>query len=289
MTINSTNRNTKGLGKMSKDKLDESVRAFETAIIKLGGKPIPIFDRFRTDSSYADRMAKFALRGGIENPIDHKLARFILGNNFFGFEEWMALYGVKFSKNQLRRFANFPWNVDTLNSPCRFVRGKKIKHTHFAFFGPDKINSKLLSIMKFLELHPGPDHPRFCSESENNDILLYEKEVFAAVTTCSPRWYLMPIEIVPNSTGNIYKEQIKRLSREYEVPVAIEEILKLVLYFRKNNIYPNQEKWARCRDIASDSYNVIVGSTDGIDVRTYCGDHRPAIGIAASRKYPKSI
>src|SRR3989344_7372030 len=64
--------------------------------------------RLRAEPDYAKRVAEFMLRGGTSGSVNHQVARAILGKNFFGAEEWTALYGVKFTKKQLRQVAEFP-------------------------------------------------------------------------------------------------------------------------------------------------------------------------------------
>ena len=122
-----------GLWTMTKGEFEESVRKLEAAVAKRGGNPRQLFDRIRTEEVFTDRVAEFILRGGLEGSVHQKLARAILGKNFFGVEEWSALYGVNFTKKQLREVADFPWNEDVLNAPCPFVKGKSVKETHFAF------------------------------------------------------------------------------------------------------------------------------------------------------------
>ena len=126
-----------GLWTMSKGEFEESVRKLEVAIVKRGGNPRQLFDRFRTDGSFTDCIAESMLCGSIENSIHHKLARTIMGKNFFGVEEWSTLYGVNFTKKQLREVAEFPWSKDILNAPCPFHNCRSIKETHFAFLGLD--------------------------------------------------------------------------------------------------------------------------------------------------------
>lgn len=44
------------------------------------------------------RIAEFMLRGDINSSVHHKLARAVMGQNFFGVEEWVTLYNANFSK-----------------------------------------------------------------------------------------------------------------------------------------------------------------------------------------------
>lgn len=274
---------------MTKGEFEESVRKVEAAIAKCGGNPRQLFDRIRTDKSFTDRIAKFMLRGGLEGSVHHKLARAIMGKNFFGVEEWLALYGVNFSKKQLREVAEFPWSEDVLNAPCPFYKGKSIKETHFAFLGLNNIRGKPLTILKWQELHPDSSQPKFYSYAPDN---WYAKEKFGNEPTCGFRWYLMPLEILPNSTNKTYQEQVAMLSAEYEMPLAIEETTKDILYYCKNGIYLNPTSYGRCQDVASDGYRVYVGDFDskGLIIDLWSdGSRSGGIGLAASRKFPVQI
>lgn len=241
--------------------------------------------RLRAEPDYAKRVAEFILGGGLKGSVHHQLARAIMGKNFFGVEEWSTLYGVNFTKKQLRAVAEFPWSEDILNSPCPFVKGKSIRETHFAFLGLNNIKGKPLPILKWQELHPASGQPRFYSYAPN---AWYSEQKFAKEVTCGFRWYLMPLEIIPNSTDKTYQEQVVMLPADYEVPLAIEEVTKDLLYYRKNGIYLNPQRYGRCQDVPSGGYRVVVGNfvSKGLVVDNYWVGYRLCyIGVAASRKF----
>ena len=253
---------------------------------QLGSQGADIVARLDDDEQFRTRIAKFMLQGGIESSAHIKLVRAIMGEErLWGAEEWSAFYGVGFTKKQLREVAEFPWSEDVLNAPCPFHKGKSVKETHFAFLGLDKIKGKPLTILKWQELHPDSGQPKFYSYGPDN---WYAKEKFGNEPTCGFRWYLMPLEIVPKSTDKTYQEQVAMLPADYEVPLAIEEVFKDILYYRKNDIYLNPTKYGRCQDVASDGGRVSVGSfgSRGLDVDDWSGDNRgDSVGLAASRKF----
>ena len=271
-----------GLWTMGKGEFEESVKQVEGAIAKRGGNPRQLFDRIRTDASFTDRIAEFMLRSsGLQGSVHHQLARTIMGKNFFGIEEWSA-YGVNFSKKQLREVTKFPWNKDILNAPCPFVKDKSIRETHFAFLGLYAIRGKPLTIIMWQELlHPALGQPRFSSYASDS---WYENETFANFMTCAFRWYLMPLEIILKPTDKP-QSQIEMLPPEYEVPFAIEEATKDLLYYRKNGVYLNSIRYGRCKE------NVHVGYFDSEGLKffrwkpfCYCLYN---FGLAASRKPPQ--
>ena len=149
-------------------------------------------------------------QGGVSGSANHQVARAIMGKNLFGVEEWAALYGVKFTKKQLREVAEFPWGEEVLNAPCPFVKGKTIKETHFAFLGLENVNGKPLTILHLQELHPQGSQPKFASYAPNS---WYFNQVWATNETAKFRWYLMSLEIVPNSEDKNYQEQAAMLSQ----------------------------------------------------------------------------
>ena len=237
------------------------------------------------DRNFRRRVAEFMLRGGLDGSIHHKLARALLGKNFFGVEEWSTLYGINFSKKQLREVAEFPWGEDVLNSPCPFVSGERVKDTHFAFLGLDKLNGSPLTILKLQELHPETGQPKFNSYAPS---AWYSNEKFAKEVTPKLRWYLMPQSIVSNTTDRDYATQKGKLPAEYEVPFGIEEVAKSLLFYRKNGVYLNPKVYGRVECVTSLGFRVSVGGFDGggLDVDGWGVDANCAFGLAASRKFP---
>lgn len=224
----------------------------------------------------------------METTINEKRAREIMGKNFFGIEEWSSLYEVNFSNKQLREVAEFPWSEDILNTPCPFYKppcpfykGKKVKETHFAFLGLNAFKGKLLSIIKWQKLHPDSSQPRFHSYAPDR---WYIREKFANKLSCGFRWYLMPLKVLPDSVDKVYQEQVAMLGSNYEVPLAIEEISKNILYYQRNGTYINQKNYGRCRCSLSRGtrgIRVVIGT---LQIDYYEDRAVRKIGIVASRK-----
>ena len=240
--------------------------------------------RLRAEPDYAKRVAEFMLRGGLDASIHQKLARAVMGKNFFGVEDWSALYGVNFSQKQLRQVAEFPLGEDILNSTCPLC-SKVVKDCHFAFVGLDSINGKPFTILKLQELHPATGQPKFYSYAPS---AWYSEQKFAKETTMDFRWYLLHQNIVPKSEDKTYGEQKAMLTADYEVPSAITEVTKDLLVFRKTGNFVNQSRYARCECVTSDGYRVSAGSFGGhgLLVCSYWDGYRYyRIGVAASRKF----
>ena len=240
--------------------------------------------RLRAEPNYAKRVAKFMLQGGLDASIHQKLARAVMGKNFFGVEDWSALYGVNFSQKQLRRVAEFPWGEETLNSTCPLC-GKVVKDCHFAFVGLDRIKGKSLTILKLQELHLATGQPKFYSYAP---CAWYSKQKFAR-ETMNFRWYLLHQDIVPKSEDKTYDDQKAMLTADYEVPSAVTEATKDLLVFRKTGNFVNPSRYALCECLSSSVRRVGVGhfGEDGLSVDGYWSGSRSCrrIGLAASRKF----
>ncbi len=273
--MRSTNQKQDGLWTIQFGELGATLKALQD-----NGVTKEHLARLRAEPDYAKRVAKFMLQDDLIESTCQKLVRKIMGKNFFGIEEWSFFYGVNFSKKQLREVAKFPWSEDVLNAPCPFHKGKSVKETHFAFLGLNKINGEPLTILKWQELHRAwfrSYHPgAWCAE-----------EKFATEQTCAFRWYLMLLEIVPNSTNKTFQEQTAMLPADYEVPLAIEEVTKLILYRRKNSVFLNRLEHGRCQDTIFGCYPVSVGgfSSRGFHITRYWDSgFYYGVGLAASRK-----
>lgn len=242
----------------------------------------------RLDADYANRVSEYmdhVLGDGANDLFPREFARAMLGKNIFGVEEWIAApYGVTFTGKQLHEVAGFPWGEDILNAPCDFIKGKRVRETHFAYLGLDYLNGEPVTILKQQELHPRDGQPRFASYSPS---AWYSLQKFANGLAPKFRWYLMLQNIVPNSEKMSYEKQKAMLPPEYEVPFAAEETLKLLFFYQKNGIYLNSSVYGRTEGVPSGGYRVRVGSGDGIRINI-CWDEIPYehVGVAASRKLP---
>ncbi len=242
------------------------------------------FARLRTDVSYAERISSYMLCGGIDGSVHQKLARALMDHqNFFGIEEWSTFHGISFTKKQLREVAEFPWGEDVLNAPCPWNTGKLIRETHTAFLGLSKFKGEPLTILKWHDICTATGQPKF----DFNQNPWYKENVFAKDATCQFRWHLMLREIMPNSTKKKVADQPGMLPAEYEIPTAISEVTKNLLYYRKNNVWLNPARWARTAEMASRGRFSCVGSFEReLSVSYWIGDPRYFVGVGASRKLP---
>lgn len=63
--------------------------------------------------------------------IDWRFAKILMGQNFYGPEEYEAdIPYVFLTAEDLRTIAHVPWTKEILESPCPFFEGKMVKETH---------------------------------------------------------------------------------------------------------------------------------------------------------------
>lgn len=252
------------------------------------------------NATFRQQLVQFAICGGFQPSTDQRIAQLLMGEkNFFGPKEWLtrfSKFGVSFTRQQLKRVADFPWGEDVLTSPDYWEPSKLVKDTHFAYLGVDAVvvaeAKQPLSINRLQEWHPATGQP--CFYSYGNDCWYGNgkqgEQPFAKVTTCSWRWYLLRKEIVPKSTDTPYDQQLAMLPPEYEPPLAVEEVIKHLLFGALNTgVYLNKTVYARCRDFSADGFRLSVGlsGSGGLSVDRWGDGGCYVIGVGASRKLPK--
>lgn len=214
----------------------------------------------------------------------------IMGNNFWGVEDWLATTNrVKFTKNQLKELDEFGWDENILNSKCPFLFcDKVVKDCHFAFLGIETIKDPIYGTSSFLgwkfhDIFPGlGDLPKI-------EVLDWriESERAAERQSCKLRWYLMHLETIPpppNKSG-LDSYEFQRFPPEYEVPEAIEEKTKNILFFLKNGVWLNLNTWEWCHKInPTGAYCVVGGPKAKIFLIQYLDEYDLTFGVAASRK-----
>lgn len=221
----------------------------------------------------------FRLHGYNAEPMAPEAAQEIMGENFFGPEQWLRYYGIWFEKNQLKRIADFPWDKGLLESPCPFNKGLRIKDTHFAFLGLDRLCNRPLDILRWHELNPLP------ADGKARISAFDSEQDFARIRTCWFKWHLVLIEGIPNSSGKAHKDQISMLPDGYRASFAIEELTKNMLYYKKFGICLSPKKWNRCQDAPTKDSHACVGEFNRVKS---CPDSKqhPILGFSAYRKLP---
>jgi hypothetical protein len=157
-------------------------------------------------------------KGGYQSRIDERMFHGhqivdSMSNHVFGASSWFHFFGVRIWECGV---PPIPESLQELVlTPCPFLKGKKIKHTHFLFLSPtDRYDSLCIprigkvhveGILKTLE----PLHECFGFKQQRIHM----------------KWYLMPIGgIRTNSFSN------SKIPKNYVVAPETEEMWKMVLY-----------------------------------------------------------
>ncbi|MCH7758757.1 hypothetical protein IID20_00130 [Patescibacteria group bacterium] len=255
------------------------------------------FGRIRADKKLAKKVAEIMRSGRKIDAIffPYQELRKIMGiENCFLPDDWESIYGVKLTNKQRREIAEFPWSEVILNSPCPFIKDKLIKETHFAFLGIEQINGQPLNLFHFEKcLTLFQNQPCFAFTNWPDRIVNWYPSEELPKVTCDLRWYLILKEIIPGSIKKkTYEEQARMLPQIYEVPLAIEEVLKNILYWKKSDNYLNKSRKIHVRDKweCNDEDGHLEFNVDGYAV---CDDQtlwfpqdemKLSIGMTASRK-----
>lgn len=211
---------------------------------------------------------------------ENKTTRKILKGNFFGAEEWASHGFVSvLAKQHLLSAMNFPWDEETLSSPCKFISGKTVGETHFAFLGIKEIFGKPLTIAECVR------DEKFGISYRNR---WYDSEPFFRKQTCEVRWYMMPIAagLTSSLAGRSYIEQKAMLGEYYEVSTAVELVVKNALYKFLRGVFPDSLMYLRCRNGLLGNIMQIKFCKEGLDIKSRWAGSLQRVAISASRKLP---
>lgn len=265
-----------GTWKMGVGEREASLQALEKAIRKHGGNPIRLFDRFRTDPDYTDRIGELMVQGGYLPTTSQKLARAILPNgHFFGPEDWLARLGdrVSFTKAQLAKIAEVPWSDNDLKNPG-------FKQPEFVFLVPPKVDGKPVALKHLQEkVFPGPNHPKFWLD------WYLTGEPFAEVVVPFG-WYRVVIEGVDGSENLSYSRQLTMIPEGYVNPHPMLVAMANVLFYLVNTQYLNTKYGERTSEVSKKYGRRVVVRADpdiGVVIHYVRDDAHPCIRVAASR------
>lgn len=227
---------------------------------------LPIEEALQTpidDPDMRKRLVRFWLSGGYEPTTTQKLAREIMGKNFFGVEEAVQHFGVKPSRAQLSALAEIPFTEAEL---------REVKDTHVlvAVF-PLSIN----------EVRGKMTAKLFYDQS------WYNKESFAK-DRGDVSWQLVRKTQVENSTSKTWDEQKALLAKNEETPTARVMVYTIIGHFLATGERLFEKVYVRCSDVDSVGGRVGVGlfDADGLDVDNYWGALRlDFVGVASARKF----
>ncbi|HSX14310.1 MAG TPA: hypothetical protein VLE72_00130 [Candidatus Saccharimonadales bacterium] len=201
-----------------------------------------LWDRFRADESFRNRLAEFMKNGACADPYGstRPYANYAPPLKVFGAWEWQTFFNVALSLDQHRAANEFPW-VGSSSIPqqsCPFWPKHEIMETHFAFLGLDVVHPRdpnippfavtLENISVLLELACWAKRPKL--SSPYTDLI----EDFKGETVLSRqvklRWYMIPLQPAGDiETGH---------PDEYETIGAVEWLLGQALYYQMYSAEP---------------------------------------------------
>lgn len=197
----------------------------------------------------------------------------LLSQFIFGQEDWNEYIG------QIANINSMPQKLaETLEAPCPFWEGKKIKETHLVTFIPDKVNGSSfnLNLLGSLVTQSKKGHKtgyKYCSSPV--------KESIGEESSPSSYWILMTKDIIPNTQNKNYKDQQEFVAQirqktqlKYELPTTLQAASSILLYYTKTGEYlftnndPSRE-WVFTRskdEVSADKWAVAIGgfSNEGL-------------------------
>ena len=219
----------------------------------------------RKNGSVRRRIADLIKSGGYQPTTSQKLAREIMGKNFFGVEEAVQHLGVKPTKAQLSAL------VEVLYTEAE-LREVKSTHVLVAVFP-----------LSILDIRGKLKRELFYRHED----AWYNNQEFAK-DKGEVGWYPVRKTSVPNSTSKTWSEQQALLAQNEETPKAQEMVCTIIGHFLATGERLFENVWVRCSDLASDGDHVCVGDfvRGGLSVRNWWRDNRHGdLGLASSRKF----
>ncbi len=193
--------------------------------------------------------------------------REIMGDHLIDLGEAEKYLGFQFTGEQRESLFNIPWSEEELKE----WRGTRILIPGFP--------------MTILEIRDKVPDNTFYSYKD----AWYNGEKCATEEKIDCRWYWIRKDIVPDSTSKSFEEQQVLLSEQEVVPRVCEMVYMMALYYLARNQKLFIDKWARCINLSSHGYRVVVSFYDGRLFINYWNDGLRSgnLGLASSRKFPK--
>lgn len=234
--------------------------------VAIGDNAEEVAARINTDPTFVANIARLMVNGGYKPSTSQKLAREIMGKNFFGVKEATKHFGVNATKQQLAALAEVPFSEEVLKS-C------KDTHVLVAVFP--------LSILDI----------RGIAKKQSDRTLFYSQDWYDNQAFAKDKgkvgWQLVRKEPVANSTSKTWNEQRALLSKDEETPTARIVVYTMVGHFLAIGERLLEKIYVRCVDLDSDGDCVRVGyfDSDGLNVGLYWDDGRAGlVGLSAARK-----
>jgi hypothetical protein len=233
--------------------------------VAIGDNADEVAARINADPTFVANIARLMVNGGYEPSTSQKLAREIMGKNYFGIEEAIKHFGVNPTKQQLAYLAEVPFSEETLVA-------SKDTHVLVAAFP--------LSLLDVRGIAKKSTQTLFYNQD------WYDKQAFAK-DKGEVGWQLVRKTPIANSTSKTWNEQQALLSKDEETPTARIVVYTMIGHFLATGERLFENIYVRCVDLDSGGRHVSVGhfDEDGLGVDSYWGGNRhDIIGVASARK-----
>jgi len=203
------------------------------------------------DNKLATRVVRFIQSGGFKPTTSQKLARDIMGKNFFGVEEAFKYFKVSLTKTQLIAFSKVPFSKEILS---------RCKDTHI-------LVATLLSI---LNIRNKVERKLFFCHRD----AWYNNQSFVK-TPGSIEWKLVRKNPVEKSFSKTWKEQNTLLNENEEIPTAQVMVYTIIGHYLASGERLFEDIYIRTSDTGLDNKHVIVGGFDcgGLHVSSRLDDN----------------
>jgi len=241
----------------------ETHSAFQHFMVALGENAEVAVRRLNAEPVFAERLAAFAVNGGVEPTTSQKRAREIMGR-IFGIEEAIKHFRINPNRQQLASLSEVPFSEAVL---------EQCKDTHV-----------LVAVLpiSILEIRGKvQDKGLFYGQD------WYDKEQFANERG-EVTWQLVRKTPVDNSFSKNWQEQQALLGEDDEVPTAQVMVYTIIGHFLATGERLFEKVYVRTSGVNSDGSPVYVGYFDsnGLNVNDYWDDYRVgSIGVSSSRKF----
>jgi hypothetical protein len=267
-----------GLWNATFGQVGASLKALEDAGVTLNHLAL-----LRSDELLTRAVADFIIERTITpSAADNALLSILESKRFFGPEDWTRHFGIKMSKSTSLPIPTAQLQA-ILESPCPFIKDKKVKKTHYLYYLPADFNGEPLTIGKWQEMFPQGSQPKFYLYMNVG----YKDYGFAKTDTARFSWFLMFEGVIPGTEYKNWDEQLALKPENYDVPKLVECAPMHFLAFKKNGRRINEKMWGRTRDVDSNGDHVSAGHFDdgGFDVSHYYDSYRhPLLGLFLFRK-----
>ncbi len=216
------------------------------------------------DPAARKRLVRYWGHGCHEPTTSQKRACEIMGQNFLGIEEVMEHFVAKLSKKKQSALAEIPYPESVLEA---------LKDTHIL------VASHPLNILEIRSRVPQGTFSNYGNAWYNDHKFAQKKSRLA--------WLFIRKDAVPGSISKNYDEQCALLSKEEEVPRAVEVVYLMTLYLRARGEKLFSRVWVRTDSLSSRGLRVSVVFGDGrLFINDWHDDGRyVSLGLASSQKF----